>query len=173
MTLRTIELGGVLVPIAASVELVQTYELFGGRSVLRMMSGAAVIQQHWSKLRTTINGGGLIPAGLSGLDYSQPLLLKCAAPRGVCSASNVIALPSSRRSDTGYEPTGYAQLATGQQIKTPVAMGGDVATLTPVTGAIAYTCNYTPQMTVVCDGPRERFDVQSARPAWDLTAEEA
>ena len=170
--IRTLELGGLVLPVGAAHELEQTYEPFGGWALLRMMSGAGIKQTHWAKLRTKVSGGGVAPPGLQALDYSAPMTLKCAAVRAIASASNVIVLPAARRTDTGYEPYGLAQLSGGDLVYASCSLAGDTATLGIVAGAVAYLAHYWPQLTVIADPPAEHMDVRGAAPGWDLTAEE-
>lgn len=170
--MKILEIGSVAVPLWASMEIAQTYALIGGAAVLRMMNGAAKKQTHWQRLATTISGAGNIPAGLDGLDYSQPLVIKCVAPRSITAASNVIAIPAARRSDAGHLPHGFAETAAGVLQATPVSMAGNVATLTPVVGAARYQVLWYPQFSALSDGPREDGDVGQARSGWQIEAEE-
>lgn len=172
MTAKTLEIGGVVVPLWASMEIAQTYERLGGSTVLRMMSGAAKKQTHWGRLATRVSGTGNVPAGLDGIDWSQPQVLKCAAARSIGAAGNVIAIPAARRSDAGHLPHGFAENAAGVLAATPVALAGDVATLTPVGGAVRYLVLWYPQLTVFSDGPAGDIDVGQARYGWELRAEE-
>ena len=52
----TFELGSVIVPIHSAFELSQTYEPLGGFVTIRMLNGAALKQQNWEKIGTTIQG---------------------------------------------------------------------------------------------------------------------
>lgn len=166
-----LELGSAQVPLAAALGLSQTYEPLGGYTLLRMMSGAAVKQQHWLKLRTSISGDGWIPDGLQALDYSVSMTLKCVAPRAVISASNAIVLPVARRSDAA--PWGFVVMSDGSLRDTPGSLAGDTLTLTVVAGAVRYVAHYYPQITVFADPPMQRYDVAGASAGWELTAEEA
>jgi hypothetical protein len=165
------ELGAVQVPLAASLGLQQSYEPLGGYTLLRLMSGAAVKQQHWLKLRTNISADGWIPDALQALDYSASMTLKCVAPRAVVSASNTIVLPAARRSDAA--PFGFAVMADGSLRDTPGSLAADTLTLAVVSGAIRYVAHYYPQLTVFAEPPSTRFDVAGASAGWVLTAEEA
>ncbi len=172
-------LGGVMVPIESALDFVQTYEPLGGVARLRMMSGAAVQQVGWRKLRTTLSGAGWWPSGLESLNYDDPLTLWCAAPRTILSASNVIALPTARRTDTGYTPVGYARkyggstaVGGGELVPTPLSIIADVATLTAVSGATGYQIAYWPILTVLADPPSMEADLPGAAHRWTLTAEE-
>ena len=173
------ELGGIRVAIEAALNFSQTYEPLGGTARLRLMSGAAVQQVWWRRLRTVLTGDGWWPPGLDGLDYDGPLTLLCAQPRTLQAASNVLTLPAARRSDAGYTPQGYAvvrgqsaQVGGGDLVATPLALAGDVATLDVVAGAVGYQVAYWPALTVVADPPTVSGDVATATHRWTLTAEE-
>lgn len=164
-------LAGVAIPLHASLQLRQVYEPIGGSSVLRMQSGKGLKQTHWRKLRTTLQGQGWIPPGLAGIDYSQPMIMSCIAPRAVTRGSTVIDIPADRRGDTGYEPAGWAQVGDAW-VSTPLVMNGDQATLTAVSGADLYMVMYYPQITVLTDGPQEDDTIDTAAYSWSLAAEE-
>lgn len=168
-----------MVPIESALDFSQTYEPLGGVARLRMMSGAAVQQVSWRKLRTTLSGAGWWPSGLENLNYDDPLTLLCAAPRSILSASNVIALPTARRTDAGYTPVGHARLSGGatqvgggELVTTPLSIVADVATLTAVAGATGYQVAYWPVLTVLADPPTLEADLPAAAHRWTLTAEE-
>ena len=172
-------LGGVVVPVESVLDFTQGYEPMGGTARLRLMSGAAVQQVWWRKLRTTLSGAGWWPSGLEGLDYDSALTLLCAAPRTLLSASNVIALPAARRTDAGYTPIGHArlpgggtQVGGGDLVPTPLSIASHVATLTPVTGATGYQVAYWPALSVLADPPSMESDLPAAAHRWTLTAEE-
>ena len=60
---------GVRLPLAAAGVVSQSYEDFGGFGVLRLGLGAAVHQQAWRRVRTTLSASGWVPAGLDALDW--------------------------------------------------------------------------------------------------------
>ena len=143
--LPAIELGGLTVPLWAAADFDQTYDVIGPRPIMRMMSGVGVMQSHWQKLKTSLNGSGWMPAGFDGLDRTAQQLLKCAAPRTIQSASNAITLPAARRTD--YTP-GMTALMPGRiLVETPSSLVGNVLTGTTVSGALAYVAWYWPQLT--------------------------
>lgn len=172
MSAKTLELGSVVVPLWASMRIAQTYEIIGGAGVLRMLNGSARKQTQWQRLSTRITGSGNVPAGLDGLDYSAPLTLKCAAPRSITAAASVITIPSARRSDSFHLPHGFAESAAGVLTRTAVGLAGNVATLTPVVGAVRYTVLWYPEFSVFAEPPRGDIDVGDASFGWELTAEE-
>jgi hypothetical protein len=115
------QINNITIPIQSSLDFSQTYESIGGSVTHRMQSGRAIKQTHYKKLRTVLSGQGWVPTGLEALNYGEPLLLKCAAPRAISSHSNQLTLPSARRTDPGFEPRGYAvirgELQETQQLK--------------------------------------------------------
>ncbi|MDZ7735884.1 MAG: hypothetical protein U5P41_07140 [Gammaproteobacteria bacterium] len=137
-------LGGVTLPAEANIGIRQTYELLGGRAQLRMASGTARLLNRWQKLRTRISGDGWTPRELAALDFGEPLLLACVAPRAVAASGNEFDIPAARRSDSGYGPLGWA-LVNGELTRTPLEMDGDTATLDAVAGASRYEVWYWPE----------------------------
>jgi len=174
----TFELGSVIVPVASAYELSQTYEPLGGFSTIRMLNGAALKQQNWEKIGTTITGRGVIPSGLEGLDYSLSQLMKCAADRAVTSTATVIVIPAERRTDPGFEHTGWAYTdpegkGRGLWQSTPIISTiVDTVTLTPVVGASNYQVRYFPEFTVFAEKPSQNVDVHPHDQSWSLEAEQ-
>lgn len=168
--LHNIKIDSIEIGFDAANTLNQTYEDLGGRSLRRKLDGTAHLQTAWSKVRTVITGQGDVPEGLDGLDYTTTHTLYCAAPRSIASASNVITLPATRRSD--WAPHGYA-IVDGRQVRTAVSIATNTATLTTVSGATGYVCAYYPTLTVYLDPPRKTFAGRGPVIGWELTAEEA
>ena len=75
----------VEIPIPSGFDKIQTYQDIGGHQRLRTLSGKAIKQSHWTKLRTEISARGIAPNVLSDLDYSKPMEIYCIAPRGLMS----------------------------------------------------------------------------------------
>ena len=156
--------------IYEALKFSQTYEPFGGASTHRMMNGAAVKQTNWQRLRTTLSGSGGIPLGMVDLDYSKPLLLKCAVPRTIVrpAAGFVLAtgmpLPTGRRSDGLYAPK-YIQLVGGFWVD---IKGGTLDVAATRVAAIYY-----PQITCFAAPPKESYAWDDDTPSsWTLDAEE-
>lgn len=166
-----LELGGLVVPGVARYTFSQTYETFGGETLLRCASGRGIKQRGWIKLRTQLDGEGWIPEGLTALDYTSQLNLKCVAPRGVMGVgiSNVITIPSARRSD--IDPRGYG-IVNGNRVFSTTTMAGDVATVASVINATGYLVEYWPELTVYAKEPDTRFTEANKTYSWSLTAEE-
>lgn len=174
-----LEIAGVVIATESLVDFTQTYEPLAGRARLRMMDGTGVQQAWWTKLRTTLSATGWWPPGLDGIDYDATMTLRCAAPRTLQAASNVIAIPAARRTDTGYTPQGYAVLrgasphvGGGDLVPVSISIVGNVATLGVVTGAVGYQVAYWPELTVLADPPTIDTDTGGATHRWMLTAEE-
>lgn len=165
------ELGGVTIPLIAGLEFSQTYENIGGSVLQRMQSGRAIKQTHYSKLRTSLSGQGWVPAGLDGLAYSEPMILKCAAPRSISSENSEIAIPSCRRTDQGFEPKGYA-LVRGHLIETGLIMKEEIAILDPVRYALAYQVHYYPEILVFTESLQVQSNITGAEFSWSLICEE-
>lgn len=144
------ELGGITVPILSCLEFSQTYELVGGSVMHRMQSGRAVKQTHFTKLKTVLSGQGWVPAGLDGLNFNEPLLLKCAAPRTISSCISKIVLPAERRSDAGFEPKGFA-LICGQLIEIPINIKANIAMLDAVPEAVCFQIQYYPELSIFAE----------------------
>ena len=159
------------VPVAVGGEIQQTFETFGAFTLLRLGLGAAVHQEAWRKLRTTLSITGAVPVGLDGLDWAATHTLACIAPRSIQSTTNTINLPATRRSDA--PPFGFAITAAGLLQPTTVTLAGNVATLAAVPGATAYQVLWYPLLTIRAPaGPSVSYDAAGAVAGWQLTAEE-
>lgn len=169
---RAFELGGVVVPLTAALNLRQRVETVGGRHALRFANGASLRQVAWEKRRVTLSGNGWSPLGLDGLDFGATMTLKCGLPEGLRSTSGIVTLPAARRGDAGYLPFARAHTPEGD-LATAVSIDSDVATCTPVSGAISYTVSYFLQLTVWVDPPAREFDGAGATTNWELIMEEA
>lgn len=170
---KAFQLGSVIVPVVAALNYDERFENLEGATLLRLGEGAGVKQSVWQKWRVTLSGDGWMPFGLDTLDYTAPLVLRCAMPRAVTAAGASIALPSARRADAGYLPTARAHLAnTGGWVDTALSIGGDTATVTPVSGAIAYSVLYYPQLTVIASRPTTSGSRAAGTFAWELACEE-
>ncbi|MFT3758971.1 hypothetical protein [Thauera sp.] len=162
---------GMRLPLQAAGRIQQEYEDSGGFTLLRLGQGAAVPQQAWRKVRTTLSATGLIPPGLSGRDWTQPFALGCVQARSLQAAGNVFVLPAGRRTDA--EPYGFAVDAAGRIKPVPVIMVGDTATLAVLAGAVSYQVLWYPVMTVYAlSGVRPQYDAAGAVASWELVCEE-
>lgn len=169
---KAFELGGLVIPITAALQLSQDVQVIGGRSGLRFANGASLRQQAWQKLRVTLSAEGWVPLGLDALDFEATMTFKAGVPHALRANGNTITLPTARRTDGGYEPFARAHLPAGD-VHTEVEMVGHVATCTAVEGALSYTVSYFPQLTVWADPPEQQFDRANATASWNLALEEA
>lgn len=132
----------------------------GGYSTIRMLDGTAVKQSNWLKHSITISGNGGVPLGMSDLDYTKPITLKCGAPRSMVRTANSFVLPT-HRTDTGYSPT-VLKFVDGFWI--PLAATGT---------ASKYMTIYYPEFTCFFDPPEESYSWDSNPPvSWSLKGEE-
>jgi hypothetical protein len=168
------EIGTLVIPTLAGFDLQQEYQSIGPEAVLRTVSGRAIKQMTYARLRVVTGGSGWIPAGLQTLDRSVTHTVKCIKPRLVPAvfATRQATLPAARRTATGFTPWGYAMLASGQAIKSPVTMATNVATVTAVADAVAYSVAYLPEITAYVMAPSESGDMGSATYRWEIIAEE-
>lgn len=168
---KAFELGAVVVPIIAALDLQQQIETIGGSASLRLGQGALIKQTAWRRVRITLSGSGWCPLGLGNLDWEAQHVLKCGLPDSITTATPSIALPAARRTDAGYLPFARAHTPGGWR-DTSVAIAGDVATITPVPGAQMYQVWYYPQITCMVEPPPRDFDRGANRAAWELVCEE-
>ncbi len=170
MNAHDIIIGGLRIAFDSAYGLTQTYEEIGGSIVHRMLDGSAVKQQHWSKLRTVIEGRGRIPPGLESLDYTASIVIDCMAPIALANTSNnVFALPTARRTD--WAPAGYA-IVSGRLVRSICTVVANTATVGIVSGAQGYQVLYWPKLTVLAGRPQQGYDGRAAEGSWTLTAEE-
>lgn len=169
---KTLQIGSLVVSTLEALDLDQTYERIGGESIFRAADGTGIKQASWDKLRVTTSGGGWMPPALSALDVNQTQVLRCVVPRAVPCAGLVATLPAARRSDAGHVPYGIAYLASGEAVKTPASLAGDVATLAAVSGATSYVALYYPELTVWLLRPRTSGNPRDATHRWELVCEE-
>lgn len=165
------ELGGYPIAIKAGLEFSQSYETLSGTAIHRMQSGRAIKQTHFKKLKTVLSGKGWVPTGLEHLDYSKPLLLKCAVPLSITSALCQLILPVASRNDMRYTPTGFA-LIGGKLLETNLSIQGNIVNLESVNDAKYYQVHYFPELLVYAEPPQIHGDVSGSEFTWSLTCEE-
>jgi len=171
-TVRQIIVDGISVPVYASISISQTYEELRATSRRRFLGGGAWQRTTWSgKLRTSLSGNGVIPYGLSNVDFTSSFEISCKAPRSINGSGRVFTLPAARRSDAGSEPYGRA-LVGDTWVDTPCNVVGDTATLDAVSGATQYQVVYFPKLTVVADAPNESHPNHGPDYSWSIVAEE-
>jgi len=168
------KIGTLEIATRAALEIEQTYEPMGGEGIFRTVNGSGLKQSTWNKTRIVSAGSGWLPAGLESLNVNAQLTLSCIVPRAVPAvfATRQATLPATRRTDTGHTPWGIAFLADGSPVKTPASLAGNVATLDPVAGAVAYQALYLPQFTVLAFRPTDSGTRGDASYRWQFVCEE-
>jgi hypothetical protein len=163
----------VTIPFIGAFTLNQTYSPIEAKYSMRTGNGSLVTRVAWvGKLSTTISGQGVVPPGLSLLDYSIPLTMSCVGQRAitVATATTVQAtLPAARRTDV--VPFARAILADDVWVPTAMSIATNTATVTKVTDALFYQVMYYPKLTVMCTPPEENW-TEDAYFNWTMTAEE-
>lgn len=147
----------------------QEYSAESGTTDARLSNGRLVRMHHWRKESITLSGQGWMGAGLDGLEYSQPLELRCTQPKSITTGALSAELTSAPRPDV--EPWAMAKVQ-GDWVSTQCSLAGAVASITPVAGASAYRVSWMPMYTVLCQPPREALDPSSANYQWSFTAKE-
>ncbi|WP_044871976.1 hypothetical protein [Pseudomonas sp. LFM046] len=161
-------LGGIPIRLHSG-PVVQEYSPIGGVTVARRSGGAAVKMQHWRKTAITIRGTGWMGPGFSGLDFSQPLELRCTKQQSLTATSLTGTLPGTPRPDVAPWALAYVG---GDWVETPVAMAGSDFTITAVAGALQYQVCWMPKFMVFCEPPPESLDPSTNTHDWTITAEE-
>lgn len=141
-----------------------------GRTRTRLAGGALVQMTHFRKVTIAIAGSGYMGPGFNGLDYSQPLELRCTQQRSMTSTSLTLTLDGTPRPD--FAPWALA-LVGRAWLPTPVAVDGRAATVTAVADAQLYRVEWMPVYTVFADPPSEALDPSgSGNWEWSFTCEE-
>lgn len=157
-------------PSCAGFDINQRYEPLGGEGILRAVSGRGIKQSTWQKTRITTSGNGWVPDGIQSLDFNAQHALACIVAETVPAvfSTRQATLPTTRRTDTGHIPFGLAQLADGQTVESPASVAANVATVTAVSGAVAYQVGYYPLLTCWINRPTRSGPEHS----WEFVAEE-
>ncbi|EQM66117.1 hypothetical protein QYE80_08095 [Pseudomonas tohonis] len=162
-------LGGVALRLKSGPPT-QEYNPLGGESVQRRTGGAAVKMVHWAKTAISITGAGWMGPGLSGLDFSQPLELRCTQQLSITGPGLSGQITSDVREDD--EPWAMAFGPWPGWKLTPVHMVGRSYTVEPVAGATYYSVCWLPVFMVFCSAPRLALDPSNNSHSWTITAEE-
>lgn len=170
MSMPSLFIAGVEIALQ-SFPFTQSYTPIGGSTVHRMLNGAGAKQTHWTKLTTTISGDGIAPPGLAAVNWSVPVEILCIAPRSMFSSTNVLVLPTARRTDFADAVKACA-IVGGKLQPTTISVVGNTATAVAVAGASGYQFIYFPRLNFYSDGVQESDDVANADFSWTLTAEE-
>lgn len=140
-----------------------------GEAEGRRSGGALVVMVHFRKAVITISGAGLMGLGFDGLDYDQPLELRCTAARTLSTTALTGVIPGTIRPD--QEPWATARVGN-REIPTPVDMDDNAFTLTPVVGATGYRVSWMPSFMVRCRPPVEAMQQAQYPCSWTFTARE-
>ncbi len=161
-------LGGVPIRLHAGAPVCE-YSPLGGVSTRRRSGGALVKMRNWRKTAISISGSGWMGPGFAGLDFDQPLELRCTQPMSLGTTALTGTLPGVIRPD--FAPWAAAYVG-GEWVPTAAAMAGQAFTLTAVAGAAEYHVRWLPMFVVMCEPPPEGLDSGSATYSWSFTAEE-
>jgi hypothetical protein len=179
----------VTIPVHGSTELSQTYTDLRAQTLYRYLSGGAAVRRSWSgKVRTEVQGKGLVPAGLSAVcSATGTVTVSCVGHRSIRSTSNVIAIPSARRSDltfvtkAGTTATGkswYARTWDGDVYATATGSTAsgtpNIVTITLASGEThaGYEVIYLPKLVGYAELQSEGYQ-QNDGFSWSLVVEEA
>jgi len=165
-------LGGIEVPIECFADFNQSYEGLTAAGILRMSDGTGIKQTAWNdKIKIQTSGNGWAPVGLTGLDFEQSMLFKCAIPRAIDDATINITLPTTRRTDINFTPLGFA-VVNNSLVETTINIVSNDATLGAVSGATAYRVHYWPELTVFVTEPPENWARSGNSFDWSFEAEQ-
>lgn len=136
-------------------------------TLLRMSDGAGVNMHRWGKATGSISGQGLMPPGLDGLNFKQPMELRTTQVANIVGPGRVHAPTSTPRPDVA--PWAYA-LVDGQWARTPCVYAGGVITIEEREGAELYQACWMPVYSVFAKRPPKS---QSTSHGWSIPWEEA
>lgn len=171
MSLPSLIIAGVEIPLEVFPASQEYGRVDGGSTPNRMWNGSLLRQTHWTKLSTRIAGEGWCPPALAGVDWSVPVEIACVQPRAINSATVNATLPAARRSDL-TENVFATAIVSGRLVETPVSVLVNAATATAVAGASSYQFYYYPKLNFDTRGPRESLDLSGAAYGWTIEAEE-
>lgn len=169
MAYPRVELGGIPIAIQAGA-LSQEYVPLGDAVPRRRSRGALVKFRQWDlRYAISVSGSGWIGPGLAGLNYDNPLELRCTAPMELWTDALTTELPTQVRPD--HAPWAHADV-DGRLLRTPLAFDAGVVTLTAVPGATRYLVQWMPMFTVSLPRPSSALDQGARSASWSFTAEE-
>lgn len=161
-----IRLGGVPILKFSGAPQLSGADL-NAETLLRMSNGAGVNMHRYKKAAGSIGGQGLMPPGLDGLDFTQPLELRLTQLCNTVGPGLVHTLSSDPRPDR--EPWSLA-LVDDRWVSTPCTRVGRVVTVTAVAGAEYYQVGWLPIFSVFV---RNFSKSQDSTHSWSFDWEEA
>lgn len=169
MAYPQVELGGIPIAIVAGA-ISQQYEPLGDGVIRRRSRGAPVKFRHWDlRWVISVSGSGWMGPGLAGLDFDQPLELRCTAPMELSTEALTTSIPTQVRPD--HLPWVYAVVG-GQLRRTGLSFDAGEVTIDPVSGAERYVVQWMPVFTVLMSRPSSGLDQGARSSSWSFTAEE-
>lgn len=168
MSLPMVMLGGVPIDLHAGAPA-QQYSSLGGPAIVRLSAGKGIPMTHWQKTAISVSGSGWMPPGLDGLDYTQPLELRCTKPLSVAGVQLEFLLPGTPRPDVAP----WAQsLVGGIWRGSELVLDGGVARIESVPGAALYRVCWMPVFIVTVTTRRGDLDATTATHGWQIDCEE-
>lgn len=161
-------LGGIPIRLHSGA-VQQEYTPLGGVTRARRSGGALVIMRHWAKTAITLRGTGWMGPGFAGLDFDQPLVLRCTAPLSLTTTSLTGHIVGKYRAD--YEP--WSLFFDGRDWHpAEIEMTDNAFVLTEAPGALQYQVCWMPEFEVSCDRPGLALDPSTATFDWTIPTEE-
>lgn len=173
--MKTLIVGGFVVPIYAALSLQQQFLKRGGSGRTRMEDGRLEAQFSWEKLAYEVSGTGTVPPGLDGLNDHTEYEVSCAIYKELAVAGTSVILPAARRTDSGYVPYVMAcrpaAAPLDQIIEISASLAGDLLSWSALSGANHYIVRYYPKFTALIEFARSD-ESEGFGSRWTLTAEE-
>lgn len=161
---------GIEVTFRSTTDLKQTYSPVNNGVLLRMANGDGIKQTpSWGKLKTEISSSGLLPDGLSGVDFDSTVIVDCIANRSITSTSNAIAILGTVRPD--IDPWGVA-FVNGKWVNVGSSFLAGTLTIDITAGATKYQASWMPRLTLLCNGIENETDNSGGVFGWSLYGEE-
>lgn len=168
MSLPMVMLGGVPILLDAGT-VSQSITPLGGPEIVRLSGGVGVPMTHWQRSAISLSASGWMPPGLDGIDYTQPLELRCTKHLSIVSTGTSFSIPGTPRPD--FAP--WAMALVGKEwVETPMVLAGGNAEVTSVAGASAYQVCWMPAFMVSAKRPQGDMDPSANTHGWQINCEE-
>lgn len=168
MSLPMVMLGGVPIVLHAGA-VSQSITPLGGPEVVRLSGGVGVPMTHWQRSAISLSGSGYMPPGLDGIDYTQPLELRCTKHLSIVSAGRNFVLQGTPRPD--FPPWALA-LVGKEWVETTLVLSGAGVEVTEVLGASFYQVCWMPVFIVSAKRPQGDMDAAANVHGWQINCEE-